>query len=234
MTPPGAENNTSRTVVKQWSAVHTTPLKKAHTRSMKRQWFLLLLSAVLLSACVPQTQNSSGKSVAVVGAPAESRVEGLADTFQRQLERSSAPGAYGFVSRSRTSFQETHRDMAGSRAALQAAFTARTFGAEYAVMIAAPVFEREVDEFRAFGTLKREIATRVQLEAVIIDPITAEPLSTYTSGVYQSYRVETVPEDEQLVEESKDPDLIAEIERALNEITPGVATDLELLVSREN
>jgi hypothetical protein len=100
-------------------------------------------------------------------------------------------------------------------------------------MIAAPVFEREVDEFTAFGTRKREIATRVQLRAVIIDPVTSEPLSTYTSGVYQGYRVETVPEDEELVEESEDPDLQAEIERALNEIVPGVATDLELLVSRQ-
>jgi hypothetical protein len=199
---------------------------------MKRLCFLLIALVLLLSACVPQTQGDASPSVAVVGAPTDFRVEGLADRFQTELGRSSAPNVYSFVSRSRVAFQETHRDMAGSRAALQAAFIARAFGAEYAVMIAAPVFEREVDEFTAFGTLKREISTRVQLEAVIIDPVSAEPVSTYTSGVYQGYRVETVPEDEELIEESKDPDLQTEIERALNEITPGVATDLELLVSR--
>jgi hypothetical protein len=199
---------------------------------MKRVWFLIVLLVLVLSACVPQTQGDSGSSVAVVGAPADFRVEGLADKFQTELERNSAPNVYGFVSRSRVAFQETHRDMAGSRAALQAAFTARAFGAEYAVMIAAPVFEREVDEFRVFDTLKREIVTRVQLEAVIIDPVSAEPISTYTSGVYQGFRVESVPEDEELIEESKDPDLQTEIQRALNEITPGVATDLELLFSR--
>lgn len=199
---------------------------------MKRLWFLLALFVLLLSACVPQTQSDTGPSVVVVGAPTEYRVEGLADRFQTQLGRSSAPRAYSLVDRSRTSFQETHRDMAGSRAALQAAFTARAFGAEYAVMIAVPVFEREVDEFRVFGTLKREISTKVQLLAVIVDAVTAEPISTYMSGVYQGYRVETVPEDEELVEESKDPDLQAEIGRALNEIVPGVATDLELLFSR--
>jgi hypothetical protein len=200
---------------------------------MKRRWFLAIM-VFFLSACVPQSQNNSGPSVAVVGAPADFRVEGLADKFQTQLERSSAPSVYTLVSRSRTSFQETHRDMAGSRAPLQAAFTARAFGAEYAVMIAAPVFEREIDEFTAFGTRKREIATKVQLEAVIVDPVSAEVISTYTSGVYQGYRVETVPENEELVEESQDPDLLGEIERALNEIVPGVATDLELLVSRQN
>jgi hypothetical protein len=199
---------------------------------MKRFLFLLLLTGLVVTACVPQTQADSRPSVAVVGAPADFRVEGLADKFQAQLERSSAPNVYSFVSRNRTSFQETHRDMAGSRAPLQAAFTARAFGAEYAVMIAAPVFEREVDEFTAFGTRKREITTEVQLEAVVIDPVTSEPLSTYTSRVYQGYRVETVPDDEELVEESEDPDLQAEIGRALNEIVPGVATDLELLASR--
>jgi hypothetical protein len=199
---------------------------------MKRFLFLLMLTGLVTTACVPQTQVDSGPSVAVVGAPADFRVEGLADKFQAQLGRSSAPNVYTLVSRNRTAFQETHRDMAGSRAPLQAAFTARAFGAEYAVMIAAPVFEREVDEFTAFGTRKREISTKVQLEAVIIDPVTSEPLSTYTSGVYQGYRVETVPENEELVDESEDPDLQNEIERALIEIVPGVATDLELLCSR--
>jgi hypothetical protein len=196
---------------------------------MKRFFVMILL--VFLSACVPQ-QSATLPSVAVVGAPADFGVEGLADEFQEQLERSSAPNVYSFVSRSRTSFQETHRDMAGSRGPLQAAYTARTFGAEYAVMIAAPVFERDIDEFSVFGTPKREITTQVQLEAVIIDPSTAEPLSTYTSGIYKSYRIETVSEDEELVEESEDPDLQEGIERGLNEIVSGVATDLELLVSR--
>jgi hypothetical protein len=199
---------------------------------MKRRCFLLVTLVLLLNACVPQTQGDAGPSVAVVGAPADFRVEGLADKFQTELERNSAPGVYGFVSRNRVAFQETHRDMAGSRGALQAAFIARAFGAEYSVMIAAPVFEREVDEFTAFGTRKREIATKVQLGAVIIDPVSAEPVSTYTSSVYQGFRVESVPEDEELIEESKDPDLQTEIQRALNEITPGVATDLELLFSR--
>ncbi len=201
---------------------------------MRRAWILIGLVVLSLTACVPQIGQDFGPSIAVVAAPTDFRVEGLADKFQSELGRNSAPSVYSLVSRSRVAFQETHRDMAGSRAPLQAAFIARVFGAEYAVMIAAPVFEREVDEFRVFGVLKREIATKVQLEVVIVDPVTAEVISTYTSGVYQGFRIETVPADEEFVEESKDPDLQLEIERALNEITPGVATDLELVFSREN
>jgi hypothetical protein len=182
---------------------------------------------------MPQIQGNPGPSIAVINAPADFRVEGLAERLEAGLERNSAPNVYSFVSRSRVAFQETHRDMAGSRSPLQAAFIARTFGAKYAVTIGAPVFEREVDEFTAFGTLKREITTEVQLEGRIIDPVTAEVLATYTSGVYRGVRVETVPEDEELVEESEDPDLQAEIARALNEITPGLATDLELFFSRQ-
>jgi hypothetical protein len=200
---------------------------------MKRIWFFVALVTLVLAACMPPTQTDAGPSVAVINAPTDFRVEGLADKLQTELRRNSAPNVYSFVSRNRVEFQETHRDMAGSRSPLQAAFIARAFGAEYAVTIGAPVFEREVDEFTFFGTLKREITTEVQLEAIIIDPVTAESFATYTSGVYRGFRVETVPEDEELVAESEDPDLQAEIERALNEITPGLATDLELLFSRQ-
>jgi hypothetical protein len=199
---------------------------------MRRIWFLIGIVLFCLTACVPQIQGDTRPSVAVINAPTDFRVEGLADKLETELKRNSAPNSYSLVSRSRVAFQETHRDMAGSRAPLQAAFIARLFGAEYAVTIGAPVFEREVDEFTVFGTLKREITTEVQLEAVIVDPVTANVLATYTSQKYQGSRVETVLEDEELVEESEDPDLQTEIQRALNEITPGVATDLELLFSR--
>jgi hypothetical protein len=199
---------------------------------MRIAWFLLGIVLLLLTACVPQTRGDAGPSVAIINAPTDFRVEGLADKLETELKRNSAPNVYSFVSRSRVEFQETHRDMAGSRSPLQAAFIARAFGAEYAVTIGAPVFEREVEEFTFFGTLKREITTEVQLEAVIIDPVTADVLATYTSQKYQGLRVETVPEDEELVQKSEDPDLQTEIQRALNEITPGVATDLELFFSR--
>jgi hypothetical protein len=204
-----------------------------HTKAMRRAWFLLGIVLLLLTACVPQSQGDTGPSVAVINAPADFRVEGLAEKLETELERNTAPNVYSFVSRSRVAFQETHRDMAGSRSPLQAAFIARAFGAEYAVTIGAPIFEREVDEFTFFGTLKREITTEVQLEARVIDPVTADVLATYTSQRYQGTRVETVPEDEELVKKDEDPDLQTEIQRALQEIAPGVATDLELLCSRQ-
>jgi hypothetical protein len=200
---------------------------------MRRVWLLISLLALLLIACIPQTQTDSGPSVAVINAPTDFRVAGLADKLQTELQRNSAPNVYSFVSRNRVEFQETHRDMAGSRAPLQAAFIARTFGAEYSVIVSAPVFEREIEEFVVAQTLRREVSTEVQLEARIIDPVTAEVLSTYTSGIYKGFRVEIFNTDEEVVDESEDPDLNASIQRALNEISPGLATDLELFCSRQ-
>jgi hypothetical protein len=200
---------------------------------MKSVWLFISLLALLLTACVPQAQTDLGPSVAVINAPTDFRVRGLADKLQTELQRNSAPNAYSFVSRSRVEFQETHRDMAGSRAPLQAAFIARAFGAGYSVIVAAPVFERGTEEFVFGQTLKREVSTEVQLEARIIDPATAEVLSTYRSGVYKGFRVEFFNTDDEVVEEDKDPDLNAGIGRALNEIAPGLATDLELFFSRQ-
>ena len=200
---------------------------------MRSVWFFVTIILFCLTACVPQTQADVGPSVAVINAPTDVRVEGLADKLETELKRNRAPNIYDFVSSSRIRFQETHRDMAGSRAPLQAAFIARTFGAEYAVIVSAPVFEREVEETEFATSLRREIATRVQLEAAIIDPVTSEVLSSYTSPVYQGFRVEIFNTDDELVEESKDPDLQAGIAQALTTITPGLATDLELLFSRQ-
>jgi hypothetical protein len=200
---------------------------------MRSVWFFSIIILFCLTACVPQTQADVGPLVAVINAPTDFRVEGLADKLETELKRNSAPNIYSFVSRSRVEFQETHRDMAGSRAPLQAAFIARTFGAEYAVIVSAPVFGREVEETEFATSLRREIATRVQLEAAIIDPVTSEVLSSYTSPVYQGFRVEIFNTDDELVEESKDPDLQAGIAQALTTLAPGLATDLELLFSRQ-
>ncbi|MGL4609847.1 MAG: hypothetical protein ACRCYY_09205 [Trueperaceae bacterium] len=205
---------------------------------MKRFYVLLLFIGTFGTACVPQTQENTTEnttsSIVIINAPTDIRAEGVADKLQTALQAHSAAGSYDFVSRSRVEFQETHRDMAGSRAPLQAAYIARTFGAEYAVIVAAPVFEREVEEITFQRSLRREVETEVQLEARIIDPVTAEVLSTYTSAVYTGFRVERFTEGEDIVEESEDPDLNAEIESAVNEIAPGLATDLELFFSRDH
>ena len=118
--------------------------KHFYNDSMK-PYFIYLLTFVLLTGCVPQLEDT-GPSVALINAPAEGRISGLADKLESRLTQ-QGPLAYDFTSSSRVRFGETHRDMSGSRAALQAAFIARTYGAEWAVMIGAPTYEREVLEF---------------------------------------------------------------------------------------
>jgi hypothetical protein len=185
----------------------------------------LLMVFMLLAGCVPQIEDA-GPSVALINAPAEGRITGLADTLEARLLQNGALG-YSFTASSKVRFGETHRDMGGSRAALQAAFIARAYGAELAVMIGAPSYERQVLEFTFFKTPKRKIITQVQLEVIIIDPLTAEPRSTYVSQLYSAVRVETI--DGEIIEKSRDPDIQQLIDKALIDIVPVVRQDLNTL-----
>lgn len=183
-----------------------------------------IILVFMLTGCIPQLEDT-GPSVALINAPAEGRVTGLADKLETLLEK--GPLTYSFTPSSRVRFGETHRDMSGSRAALQAAFIARTYGAEWAVMIGAPTYEREVLEFTFLKVLKRKIVSQIQLEVKIVDPVTAEIMSTYSSELYTSIRVETLEGD--LIEKSQDPDINDLIDRALVDIVPVVRQDLGTL-----
>jgi hypothetical protein len=194
---------------------------------MMRLFWIFILG--LIVSCVPQLEDA-GPSVALINAPAEGRITGLADKFEGLLIRQGSLG-YDFTMSSRVRFGETHRDMSGSRAPLQAAFIARTYGAEWAVMIGAPTYTREVLEFTFFNTLKRKIFSQVKLEVKIVDPVSAEVMSTYSSNLYTSVRVETV--DGEVIEKDSDPDIQALIDKALVDIVPVVKQDLDTLFGAE-
>ena len=155
---------------------------------------------------------------------------GLANLFQVALQGLSSQSDLGFVSRNRSAFQETHRDFYSSRAPLQAAFTAQAFGAELAVTVGAPLFERHVSVVGGFGARKRLVRVSARLRAMIYDAATAELLSTHDSRRYDAVRVE--PADEDLVELEDDPDVASVLIRGVTDISPGVATDLALLAGR--
>ena len=191
---------------------------------MKQLSLLLLL--VLLTACVPQVEL--GPRAIVVGGPTEYRAAGLADIFQIELRAISSPAELGFVSRGATAFQETHRDMYGSRAARQTAIIARSVGAEMAVLVGAPILRRSVSEVRG-GTPKRIVNTAVQIRVFLLDPMTSDLIATYDSRRYDTVRLEV---NQDLVDEDDDPDLIASLLRATRELAPTVATDLALLAGR--
>ena len=67
----------------------------------------------------------------------------------------------------------------------------------------------------------------MQLEVVIIDPVTAEPRSTYSSQLYTAVRVETI--EGELIEKSQDPDIHDLIDKALVDVVPVVRQDLNTL-----
>lgn len=194
---------------------------------MTKSLFLILWLGVLIvfTSCVPQIDY--GTRVAVIAAPTEARVPGLADRLQAKVKQQAAP-AVGFIARSRVAFQETHRDMSGSRSALQAAFIAEQFGAEYALTVGAPLFVREVRT----GKGARFISVAVQLEAVLYNPATAEPIASYKTPVYRTERVESLSLE--LKPSAEDESVLSALDRGVSFLAPGIATDLVLLAEQEN
>jgi hypothetical protein len=193
---------------------------------MKRVLVLPVLFA-LLSACVPVAET--GPKVVLINAPADERVAGLADRLEPAILQQSALGEITFVDSNKVRFQETHRDMAGSRSPLQAAFIARAFGAEYAVTVGAPKYERSVEEGKGLFKNKRLVHIEVMLEASIIDPVSAEVLEVIQTPMYTTDRIESL--EKPLVDLDEDPDLEENLERAMLFISRPLATRLAVLLA---
>jgi hypothetical protein len=114
------------------------------------------------------------------------RRQNLISTIQNQ----ETP--FGFSRSSALRFQETHRDIFGSRAALQAAFIARSQGAVYAVMVG---FDNEGDVVRtSLNGNKVEVTLRLKgrASASIVDPTSAEVLATFESSEVDAEQHEVV------------------------------------------
>jgi hypothetical protein len=180
----------------------------------------------LLGSCAPvATRQAEGPSVALINAPAEDRVSPAADALQPKVE--SVPGCCGFsFVRSRpVRFQETHRDFFGSRAAPSSAALARNLGAELAVMVGAPLFERTARNVDG----AREVRGRVQFRATVVDADSGESLGTVGSLTFRDFRL--VGEDEPLPELDEDPTMLALMDEALSDLAPHLAALLQDLTS---
>jgi hypothetical protein len=156
---------------------------------MKVYFAGLMLLFVTLTACVPAAYDTRPK-VAFVNAPTENRVNGLAETLESTIKKEET--TFGFSRSSALRFQETHRDMFGSRAALQAAFIARSQGALYAVMVG---FDNEGDVVRtSLNGNKVEVTLRLKgrASASIVDPMSADILATFESSEVDAEQHEVV------------------------------------------
>jgi hypothetical protein len=188
-------------------------------------FFMLLL---LLTACMPQLAR--GPEVVLINAPSDQRVTGLAEGLEQAVLDQAAPGEISFVRGNAVRFQETHRDMAGSRSPLQAAFIAQALGADFAVTVAAPLYTRTVDEDLGVLGNKRLVHSEVKLAAAIVDPTTAAVLNRFETPTYIFERIES--DEKPLVDEADDPDLQAGLKNGLRYLGRPVATELAVLLSR--
>jgi hypothetical protein len=159
---------------------------------MKHFSFTFLLVLLVLTGCVPALRDAHPK-VAFINAPTESRVSGLAEDLETLIKKQ--PTTFGFSRASAIRFQESSRDMFGSRAPLQAAFIARSQGAVYGVMVG---FENEGEVIRS-GIEGNELELTLNLKgrarASIVDPVTAEVLATFVSSEVVTKQYETVTLD---------------------------------------
>ena len=177
--------------------------------------FVLLL--MVLPGCLPAPGAGGGVQVALVNAPAGERVPFLAEALQGQVEAQRGCCRFEFIRPAPLRFQETHRDMFGSRAAPAAASIARSLGAELAVMASAPRFERRVE--RVSGG--REVSGVVRLQATAIDAATGATLGSVGSLTYRGSRFEAAGEP--LPEIDADPLMLALAEDALADLAPHLA-----------
>ncbi len=189
-----------------------------------RRWASASLALALLlttAACAPRVRDESRALVAIMNAPTQSAVRGAAEAVQDAL-LDDENRSFDLVSAFTMRFLESHTDLFHSRAAPSAARIARNQGADIAVMIGAPVLERNV-------TLSRDEASRrvdvsVALEAQVVDPQTDSVIQTLRTRTHQGSRVEA--NDRALVEPSEDQTVAALLEDAAPELARSLAAEL--------
>jgi hypothetical protein len=182
-----------------------------------KQGLAALLLAVLGSCAPSVTQEPSETVVALINAPAEHRVAPAADALQAEVERVPGCCTFSFYRSRPIRFQETHRDLFGSRAAPNSAALARSLGADLAVMAGAPLFERTVESIDG----AREVRGEVQFRATVLDAAAGERLGSVGSLVFRDARV--LAQGESLPELDEDPMMLALMREAVADLAPHVA-----------
>lgn len=182
---------------------------------------IAILLTTLLAGCLPGAADDPGVEVALVNAPAGERVPFLADDLQHSLVALDGCCRFDFIRSTPLRFQETHRDMFGSRAAPAAAAIARSLGAEVAVMVSAPRFERKVEQVDG----GREVSGVVSLQATAIEAASGRPLGSVGSLAFRGRRFE--PNRGSLPEIDEDPLMIALTRDAVADLAPHLAALLD-------
>jgi|GEM_PF-2558508 len=195
----------------------------------KQLWpAILLLGTLVLAACAPTvvSPDTPRPLVTVINAPTETRQSFLAEDLEEAVERVGTRETYTFMRPGPIRFQETHRDMGRSRAIPSASSLARNLTADLAILVAAPVFEREVEVEGNYQYLDY----RVQVEVLFVDPHAEQQLAAFTSREYTGHRRLPVQVDLPALDE--DPDLRQLADHALANVAPAVAGQLDELAAQ--
>jgi len=207
---------------------------------------VLIAVFLFLVSCCPVQQNAAPK-VAVLNAPSENSIVGLAEQFQTDLVKQPEAVSFGLSSRGALRYQETHRGMSGSRAPMQAAFSARSQGALYAVMLGFDADKTVTDSELIDNRLEITLKVTGQLKATIVSAREARVLGTFSSPTFtknqrEIYTFDLDPESaegraklKELRQEALDDPLSAfsgaNFEDALEDLAQPVAAELARLVT---
>lgn len=191
---------------------------------------LLIATVVTLTlvGCAPRHQASGtapSALLAIMNAPAQSALPGIADGVQELLERDQDL-PFRYVPTFTMRFQETHNDLFLSRAAPSAARIARSQGADLAVMTAAPVLEREVTISKDGAS--RRIDVSLALEAQVVDPRNDAVVQMLRTRTHQGSRVESTTSE--LVDVKEDTTILALRDRAVPELAAALEAELPYLI----
>lgn len=205
--------------------VEARPTTRGSRAVCRRLLTVALAGGVLASlfACAPVAEKSR-PVVAIMNAPAESRAPGAAEAVQSHLQ-GDINRSFDMVSSFTMRFLESHTDLFRDRAAPSAARIARDQTADLAVMIGAPVLERNVTLSR--DEASRRIDVSLALEAQVVDPSTEAVVQTLRTRTHQGTRVEA--NDAPLPDPSSDQTVEVLVQEAAPELARSLAAELPFL-----
>jgi len=195
------------------------------TRNRIRASIGLMAIVLAAAACVPRQEATAKPMVAILNAPTQSVLAGSAEGVQQELER-DAGAPFAMVSSFTMRFLESHTDLFHSRAAPGAARIARAQGAALAVMVAAPVLERNVTVSN--DTSRRRIDVQVALEAQVVDPRTDAVVQVLRTRTFRGSRVEA--NDTPLPPVADDPTVASLRDDAVPELAAAIRAELPYLI----
>ncbi|MEZ4629738.1 MAG: hypothetical protein R2880_03310 [Deinococcales bacterium] len=197
---------------------------------MKLKPIALLMLSLVLNACLPQvTTGERSQQISLINGPEEQRAPHLKEIFAQLLSRQDPSLDLGFLAAS--DYYDSNFHIGGAQTVENASIAFRTLGAGYGLLVGAPIFEREV-YYRStseYGVNTRVVASKVQVEVIIIDPLNRSKVASFRSGVYEALRLEL--STQALIDPANDDDLKALSTQALGDLLPSVYAQLQQLLA---